>query len=180
MTVKIIDKGFSKIVAELKALGTSYVAVGVQGDEATSIERKGTSKDNAGRVRNEQGRFSKHVETTYESGTTVAQVANWMEYGTETIPARSFMRSTFDEQQGNLQVIKARLLAKVIDGKMSVDQGLGQIGAWFAGKVQEKIASNVPPPLAQSTIDKKGSSVSLIDTGQMRQAITHTVKKHNS
>jgi len=36
-----------------------------------------------------------------------------------------------------------------------------------------KVSSNVPPPNAQSTIDQKGSSKTLNDTGEMLGHITH-------
>lgn len=145
--VKIIDRGFQKIIENLRHAGGSYVAVGVQGDDKRE-DSKATNSD----------------------------VANWMEYGTVNVPERSFMRSTFDEQLPAIHELKAKLLNQVIAGKVTVKQGLGLIGAFLTGKIQAKISSNVPPPLAQSTIDAKGSSVSLIDTGQLRQSITWTVR----
>lgn len=150
--VQIIDRGFAKIIAELEAAGKSHVSVGVQGD----MKR--------------------------QDGATQADVATWMEYGTRDatgntiVPARSFMRSTFDESQADLTELKKKILARITAGKLSTAQGLGLIGEWFKARVQKKIASNVPPPLQPETIRKKGSTRTLIDTGQMRQAITYTVK----
>ena len=41
---------------------------------------------------------------------------------------------------------------------------------------EAKIASNIPPALAPETIERKGSSVALIDTGQLRSSITWQVE----
>ncbi len=41
----------------------------------------------------------------------------------------------------------------------------------IAGMMRKKIASNVPPPNAASTVQNKGSSKTLIETGKMRQEV---------
>lgn len=41
----------------------------------------------------------------------------------------------------------------------------------IAGMIRAKIASNVPPPNAASTVKNKGSSKTLIDTGEMRNSV---------
>ncbi len=41
------------------------------------------------------------------------------------------------------------------------------------GKIKEKILSSVPPENAPSTIARKGSSITLIDTGEMLNSVTH-------
>lgn len=48
-------------------------------------------------------------------------------------------------------------------------------GEFLASKMVEEIQSGIPPALAQSTIDAKGSSTPLIDTGQMMGDITSKV-----
>jgi hypothetical protein len=41
--------------------------------------------------------------------------------------------------------------------------------------VQMRISQGIPPALAQATVDRKKSSVPLVDTGQLRSAITWQV-----
>lgn len=41
----------------------------------------------------------------------------------------------------------------------------------IAGMIRTKIASNVPPPNAASTVQNKGSSKSLVDSGGMRNSV---------
>lgn len=51
-------------------------------------------------------------------------------------------------------------------------------GAFLEGKVKEKITHSDPswPPLRPETIKRKGSSRPLIDTGRLRDSITHKVE----
>lgn len=50
------------------------------------------------------------------------------------------------------------------------------IGMRLENKIREKILSNVPPPNAESTIKRKGSSHTLIDDSILLSSITHTVE----
>lgn len=49
------------------------------------------------------------------------------------------------------------------------------IGMVLENEIRLKILSNVPPPLKKSTIKRKGSSATLIDSGQMLASISHQV-----
>lgn len=50
------------------------------------------------------------------------------------------------------------------------------IGMFLENKIREKILSDVPPPNAESTIKRKGSSHTLIDDSILLSSITHTVE----
>lgn len=141
------DKGFAAAIARITASAKMAVTIGVHGDAGE------------------------------EDGTPLAVIASANEYGTEDghIPERSFIRSTVDEEMPNLKTIRNRVLVKVVAGQLTPRQAISLIGAYLQGKIQEKIASGVPPPNAPATIAAKGSSTTLIDTGRMRQAITYEV-----
>jgi hypothetical protein len=150
--VRVIDRGFKKLIARIRGLAHGYVTVGVHGDQVTP------------------------------DGTSLALVASANEFGVGSpgsrpyIPPRSFMRSTMDEERQAIADLQARCFTLVALGKMSPEQGLGLIGAFAKGKVQAKIASNVPPKLAESTLRKKYPKTrTLIDTGQLRQGIEYRV-----
>ena len=49
------------------------------------------------------------------------------------------------------------------------------IGMKIENAIRLKILSNVPPPLKEATIKRKGSSQTLIDTGQMLASISHSI-----
>ena len=49
------------------------------------------------------------------------------------------------------------------------------IGMKIENAIRLKILSNVPPPLKEAKIKQKGSSQTLIDTGQMLASISHSI-----
>jgi len=60
---------------------------------------------------------------------------------------------------------------------MTLEDIAESIGMDFENKIREKILSNVPPENAPSTIAAKGSSHTLIDTGELLSSITHLVEQ---
>ena len=54
---------------------------------------------------------------------------------------------------------------------------MGELGLKAAVDVQEKVLDVKQPPNAPRTIARKGSANPLIDTGHLRQSITHEVIK---
>ena len=50
------------------------------------------------------------------------------------------------------------------------------IGMFLENKIREKILSDVPPPNAESTIKRKGSSHTLIDDSTLLESVTHIVE----
>lgn len=109
-----------------------------------------------------------------ESGLTVATVAFQNEFGVG-VPERSFFRSALSENKKDIINLQAKLLKQVQSGEMSVQKALGLIGRFTADLITGKIVSLKSPANKQSTINKKGSSNPLIDTGQLRDSITWEV-----
>ena len=68
-----------------------------------------------------------------------------------------------------------RLAQGMADGKSEPEQALGLLGAQATSDVRQTISEMTDPPLAQATIDRKGSSALLIDTGHMWQSLTWCV-----
>lgn len=115
-------------------------------------------------------------ENKFNDGLSIAEYAAYNEYGTENIPERSFMRSTFDEKLASINSETQRLYKQVQDGKITVHKALGLLGMRHKADIQLKISSNIQPANAPATIERKGSSKTLIDTGAMRQSIDYVVK----
>lgn len=112
------------------------------------------------------------------SDMTVAKIAAIHEFGTDTMPERSFMRSAIDGNKGKIQKTIDTLASKVIDGKMPQKQALGLIGEMIKGLMKQRITAQGPgvkgawQDISQATKDRKGSSKILIDTGQMINSIS--------
>ncbi len=110
-------------------------------------------------------------------GLTVGDIATFHEFGTQVTPQRSFIRGWFDQRQDFIaKTLRAQFQA-VVEGKRPVEQALARVALAFEGDVKQRILENIPPPLAPATVKRKGSSVALIDTGQLRNAIRAIVKR---
>ena len=110
------------------------------------------------------------------AGADVIAKAAANEFGTETIPERSFMRSTVDEEQRVYLDHLERAAGEFADGRQGrAVQTLERLGLRAVGDIQEKIVELRDPPNAPSTIASKGSSNPLIDTGNMRQSVDYLV-----
>lgn len=147
--VIIRDKGWKELRAKMSELDTAFVTVGVHGGD------------------------DKHGEKT----TPLALVAAVNEFGSQDghVPERSFLRSTIDSRQDDLRQVQRRVLSEVVGGRQSVRGALSILGMWVQAAVQRTITKHPPPPNAPATIAKKGSSGTLIDSGQLRQGISYEV-----
>lgn len=110
------------------------------------------------------------------SGLTVGEIAEIHEFGLGSVPRRSFLAGWADENADQIKTVITRGGQALARGKLgSIDQLLEQIGVWAVGSIQARIATNIPPPLSPITIQRKGSSVALIDSGQLRSSISYKV-----
>jgi hypothetical protein len=110
----------------------------------------------------------------YPGGMTATQVAILNEFGTGTQPPRPFFRNMITEKSPEWPALLRRQLIK---NEFDVELTLNQLGAHIAGQVQEAIRNyDAGPPLAESTIRKKGSDKQLMETGTMWGAVTWVVE----
>lgn len=107
-----------------------------------------------------------------------AELAAVHEFGTRDgrIPERSFIRSSMHDNRDDYVGMHAGNLRKVVRGEMQFEKSLDLLGVKAASDVQEKIRRGELEPLKPATIQRKGSSTPLIDTGHLRQSITHEVR----
>lgn len=119
----------------------------------------------------------KKGEKTVTTGAvpTLVQVATFHEFGTKTIPQRSFLRGTINEFRSLFNQTTIQIHKKVMSGKMDPIKGLRILGEVIQSKVQERIRKGIEPAIKPATIDRKGSSTPLIDTGQLVNSIRYTV-----
>ncbi|MBP6018794.1 MAG: hypothetical protein KA735_04830 [Burkholderiaceae bacterium] len=100
------------------------------------------------------------------------------EFGSKdgSIPERAPVRSSMSKHQDKYVATHAENLRKVVRGEMPFDKSLDLLGLRAAADVQQNIRDGDFKPLKQATINRKGSSTPLIDTGNLRQSITHEVR----
>ncbi len=94
---------------------------------------------------------------TYPDGTSIGYIAAIQEYGAPevNIPSRPFMRMTRAAKSQEWAKQMGEGAKAVVQRRISLNGMLDAIGAVAAADVVQTIADRVPPPLAQSTIDKR-------------------------
>lgn len=122
---------------------------------------------------------------------TNAEIGAAHEFGTEAVPERSFIRSTFRNKTDQLRRLQQRLIKGILLGKITPDTAYKMLGAWGAGAIKATITRDGNlKPLAPSTLARRKagtvrdsvgrfvtrkSSKPLVDTGQLLGSITWTV-----
>jgi hypothetical protein len=111
---------------------------------------------------------------TYPDGTSVPQVAAWNEFGIAKHgqPPRPFFRNMIAAQSPKWGKMASVILKS---NDLDVDATLDTLGQEIAGRVRESINTLMEPPLAQSTIDRKGFDKPLIETSLMVKSVEHEV-----
>ena len=120
-----------------------------------------------------------------QDGTPLAARAAYNEFGTRggasgggwggPVPARPFLGSTVDDERAKWGRAADVAISQALAGARTFEDGLGILGTMAQQDVQQKIVTLSSPPNSATTVDLKGSSNPLIDTGAMRKAIRYKV-----
>lgn len=120
----------------------------------------------------------------YTDGTPIAYVAAIQEFGHGPIPPRPFMRPAEQQNAAKWQAGIASGVKAALNGSVTIEHALEQVGMVAAGDVRKAIKAVTAPPLAVSTVQarqrrlkskKSASTKPLVDSGQMIQAVTSAV-----
>lgn len=115
--------------------------------------------------------------TKNAEGYNVAEYGAANEYGTEKIPSRPFMATSFDENKPTY----IKYMTKIVkaSGEQAFSQMVNQLGLMAQKDIKETITGrDFLPKLAPQTIAaKKGSTKTLVDTSALVNGINYTIKK---
>jgi len=155
-SLRVNDKKWQELKRRLPGVDKMAVTVGVQSDAGAD-----------------------------QDGTPIAAYAAYNEFGTRggasgggwggPVPARPFLGSTTDEERAKWGRAADVAISQALAGARTFEDGLGILGTMAQQDVQQKIVTLSSPPNSATTVDLKGSSNPLIDTGAMRQAIRYKV-----
>lgn len=171
--VKDIDRGWKRIKKEMEILDKGTVKVGILSDAPPP----------------EKGDMN------------MAKLAAIQEFGWQpsNIPSRPFMRMAFDNNIDRLNSFIMRTKSMVLSGKIDALKAFNMLGVFFSGLVRETIKNGDFVPNARSTllanwrkhhmgVLTRGEALQnesfsggltkkpLIDSGRMRDSITHEVE----
>lgn len=109
---------------------------------------------------------------TYPDGTSVPLVAAFNEFGASG-PPRPFFRRMIAAKHGEWPAVVAGLMKST---NYDVEKTLALTGEGIKGQLIQSINDLVDPPLAPSTIARKGFDKPLIDTSVMINSVGVEVK----
>ena len=111
---------------------------------------------------------------TYPDGTPVAMIAAIHNWGAPRagIPPRPFFSNMIGKKQQEWGPATGNLL---VANQYDALKTLQMVGEAVAGQLRQEIVDTNDPPLAQSTIDRKGFSKPLVDTGHMLNSVDYEV-----
>ena len=145
------ENNIPQLIEVLEELGELEIEIGVLGDG-----KGGEKYENGGGE---------------ESKVTVAQIANYHEFGKGHNPERSFIRASFDKNLDEYTRVGEKLIGQALELQVEADGVAEALGEHIVGKTQEFLTDLKSPPLKPATIARKKSSNPLIDTGQLRDSI---------
>lgn len=162
---KTIKNDFPKMERSLKQLDGKKVSVGVLGGgEQTwlaSIHEYGCRIEVTPRMRAYLHGQGLHLKST----TTHI-----------TIPERAFLRNGYDESKDEVIKKAEAVLGDVLGGTMSAEQLFELVGLLLKSKIQDYARELDSPPNHPYTVENKGSSNPLVDSGDMIGAIDYKVE----
>ncbi len=148
--VKVVDRGFKRIMRSIRAMAGRGASVGIHANEAQRTETGSLSNVQLGVV---------HEFGAPEAG----------------IPERSFLRSSFDANRRKYETILTKGAKRIAGGRDRAERVLGIAAEVAVADVINTINAGVPPANAPSTVRRKGSSKPLVDTGQLKASIKPVV-----
>ncbi len=163
-----------KLLKELKYIETHDIIVGILGKSDSELMLIATVNEFGAiiPVTEKMRKFflAKYIngEISHPIGRNTVQIV---------IPERPYIRGSFDSQKSKQKInnfIDANL-NKVFEMQITGKQFLEMLGIFVVGIIQEYMTDLRRPKNAPMTVEMKGSSNPLIDTGRLRQAITYRI-----
>ena len=175
--VNLSITGGDKIAAKLSQMAGRLgrggeVAVGfLEGATYPAVAKKALADTTARISKRDRAGLTKAAAST--DSPTVPTVAFWNEFGTSRAPPRPFFRQMIAAKSPNWGNALGAAAKKT---NYDTPQTLGIVGEVIQGQLVRSINDFTSPPLAASTIARKGFSKPLIDTSVMIRAVDYEVK----
>jgi len=144
---KVKDRGYNAIIKELKIL---------ENEPCVKVGLPDESRETWNEHKDEDGKFQ---------DVTILDIGIFHEFGTESLPERSWLRASHDEMISDMNALIKRLHAAILEGRITVSTALGIMGLFAQKRTKKFLTDNkVKPP------SKKGD-FSLVKFGKVTNAI---------
>lgn len=145
------DPGFHALLSSLSTLRRSKIEVGVLPSAGRNSE-----------------------------GVDLVDVAVWNEFGTRHVPARPFMRIAADRNESIWNCYAEQCIDAALQNGADINHTFSVLGEQIKRDVQLVFGSGEITPNKPATIRRKGSSVPLINHGDLRRSIDYKVTTRSS
>lgn len=152
MSVRVVDKGARRAKTLAPQRNRKSLRIGVM-DEAAQ---------------------AKHPKA---KGATVGEVALWNEFGTMSVPSRSFLRDWADENLDRISRELSADLLRVLFASENEKLALAKRGKQYVQQVVTRIKRGIPPANSAWTLSQKSGTTPLIDTGTLIDSIDYKVSE---
>lgn len=182
MPIVVKDNGADKLLRNLQqgSAGRGVLDVGVLGKKAAAASKSSARTFNEeGTARGlAAGRGVGFIKSRPSRPLSVGEIAEIHELGLGQVP-RPFIRGYIDNNRAEIQKKLEAELARMIRTAGTRKQAMERFGVWLEGRIKKWMVNlnNGLEPNDPETIINKGSAVPLIDTGQLRAAVSHRVFK---
>lgn len=158
LTMTWTDKGWARIFNNAVREGSVHVRAGSVGAKGAAIHpmRAGTPHQ-----------------------MTVATVAGLHEFGLGGMPRRSYIRAALlwdPAARREFQYLMGEVSINVLYRNVPRRVAMQKVGDWAVKRIKDKILSNVPPALADFTVDRKGHDHALIHSDTLYDSIDYEVQ----
>lgn len=109
-------------------------------------------------------------------GIPTDEIGEVHEFGSATVPQRSFLRSFVDSHSTFILTTFKSALVGALFGKVTMPFVQQATGKQFVDAVRKWIDGFIEPPLLPETVARKGSDLPLVDSGQLRDAVVYEVE----
>jgi hypothetical protein len=148
VTVRDIDRGFRRIVREFRSANLEAAA-------GYPVGTKGSLAS---------------------EGTPIWQYMLYNEEGTSTIPSRPFMQTAFDDNVEKYERMTDEGLRQIVTTRGSLRNLLTRVAVEMHNDIKRSIATGDFEDNSEATIERKGSSRPLFDTGAALSAVAFEVR----
>jgi len=129
----------------------------------------------------ETARYPADEKRGRAGGEYIAAVAYWLNKGTPNMPARPFVSDAIGMNENQIKALARKLMSRVLNGDMTTDEAMGQIGLYIEGLIIKNIKSQRYAALSEDYRKWKSKFHNepqiLIDTGLLWQTVTSRVEE---
>ena len=155
-----------ELVQNLQELGQHHLEIGILSEGDTELTMIASVHE-----------FGVQIQVTPAMRAFLHHIGIHLKKETETIniPERSFVRSGWDAKLPDIEQKITMLLDAVLMGEIDAMTFYNSIGGQVVVYLQEYLTALSSPPNHPATVEQKGSSNPLVDTGRLKDASTWRV-----